>query len=73
VGTTAGDGESQWPAMRDGGFVSIGWSKHVPDLSEPKDSVLIHHLALEANLDSVMVERLLAKQSVLDAVLEPLK
>jgi 5-methylcytosine-specific restriction enzyme B len=35
VGTTAGDtGESQWPAMRDGGFVSIGWSELVPDLSE---------------------------------------
>jgi 5-methylcytosine-specific restriction protein B len=35
VGTTAGDtGESQWPAMRDGGFVSIGWSEQVPDLSE---------------------------------------
>lgn len=35
VGTTEGDtGESRWNEMRDGGFVSIGWSKQVPDLSE---------------------------------------
>jgi 5-methylcytosine-specific restriction protein B len=34
VGTTAGEyGESQWPHMRDGDFVSIGWSEQVPDLS----------------------------------------
>jgi 5-methylcytosine-specific restriction enzyme B len=34
VCTTADDtGESQWPAMRDGAFVSIGWSEQVPDLS----------------------------------------
>src|SRR5438876_384308 len=34
IGTTAGDtGESQWPAMRDGGFVSIGW-REVPNLSD---------------------------------------
>jgi 5-methylcytosine-specific restriction enzyme B len=35
VGTTEGDtGESHWTEMRDGGFVSIGWPEHVPDLSE---------------------------------------
>lgn len=35
VGTTSGStGESQWEVMRDGGFASIGWSDHVPDLSE---------------------------------------
>jgi 5-methylcytosine-specific restriction protein B len=35
VGTTEGDtGKSQFAAMRDGGFVSIGWSEQVPDLSE---------------------------------------
>jgi 5-methylcytosine-specific restriction enzyme B len=35
VGTTAGDtGESHWAAMRDGGFVSIGWRGKVPDLSD---------------------------------------
>jgi 5-methylcytosine-specific restriction protein B len=34
VGTTVGDtGESQWPVMRDGGFVSIGWHSLVPDLT----------------------------------------
>ena len=34
VGTTVGDtAESQWPVMRDGGFVSIGWHDTVPDLS----------------------------------------
>jgi 5-methylcytosine-specific restriction protein B len=36
VGTTAGvagAGESQWSVMRDGHFVSIGWSEQVPDLS----------------------------------------
>ncbi len=34
VGTTEGStGESQWPAMRDGGYVSIGWPKQIPDLS----------------------------------------
>lgn len=34
VGTTEGSGgESQWPAMRDGGFASIGWRDLVPDLS----------------------------------------
>jgi 5-methylcytosine-specific restriction enzyme B len=34
IGTTAGEyGDSQWPAMRDGNFVSIGWSEQVPDLS----------------------------------------
>ena len=35
VGTTEGDtGESHWTEMRDGGFVSIGWSEQVPDLTE---------------------------------------
>jgi len=35
VGTTRGDtGESQWPVMRDGGFVSVGGYEQVPDLSE---------------------------------------
>ena len=35
MGTTEGsDGESHWTEMRDGGFVSIGWSEQVPDLSE---------------------------------------
>jgi 5-methylcytosine-specific restriction protein B len=35
VGTKAGDtGQSQWEVMRDGGFVSIGWREHVPDLSQ---------------------------------------
>jgi 5-methylcytosine-specific restriction protein B len=35
VGTTEGsEGGSHWGEMRDGGFVSIGWSGHVPDLSE---------------------------------------
>jgi 5-methylcytosine-specific restriction protein B len=35
VGTTEGsDGGSRWTEMRDGGFVSIGWSEQVPDLSE---------------------------------------
>lgn len=35
VGTTEGDtGHSHWPEMREGGFVSIGWGEHVPDLSE---------------------------------------
>jgi 5-methylcytosine-specific restriction protein B len=35
VGTTEGDtGKSQFAAMRDGGFVSIGWREQVPDLSE---------------------------------------
>jgi 5-methylcytosine-specific restriction protein B len=34
IGTTAGEsGESQWPLMRDGSFVSIGWSEQIPDLS----------------------------------------
>lgn len=34
VGTTEGDtGESQWPAMRDGDHVSIGWPEQIPDLS----------------------------------------
>ncbi len=34
VGTTEGSaGESQWLAMRDGGFVSIGWRDLVRDLS----------------------------------------
>jgi 5-methylcytosine-specific restriction enzyme B len=34
VGTTEGDtGESQWPLMLDGGYVSIGWPDSVPDLS----------------------------------------
>jgi 5-methylcytosine-specific restriction protein B len=34
VGTTVGAaGESQWAVMRDGGFVSIGFHDHVPDLS----------------------------------------
>ena len=26
--------ESQWPAMQDGGFVSIGWKDQVPDMSD---------------------------------------
>ena len=35
IGTTEGDtGESHWTEMRDGGFVSIGWSEQVPDLTE---------------------------------------
>ena len=35
VGTTEGsDGGSHWTEMREGGFVSIGWSEQVPDLSE---------------------------------------
>jgi 5-methylcytosine-specific restriction enzyme B len=35
IGTTSGhSGESQWHAMRDGGFVSVGWHEQVPDLSE---------------------------------------
>jgi 5-methylcytosine-specific restriction enzyme B len=35
VGTTEGsDGGSHWTEMREGGFVSIGWSERVPDLSE---------------------------------------
>lgn len=35
VGTTAGDtGESHWPEMRDGAFVSIGWRERVPNLAE---------------------------------------
>jgi 5-methylcytosine-specific restriction enzyme B len=35
VGTTEGSlGESHWPEMREGGFVSVGWSEQVPDLSE---------------------------------------
>ncbi|VWX60060.1 AAA family ATPase [Burkholderiales bacterium 8X] len=34
VGTTEGDaGVSHWPAMREGGFVSIGWPQHVGDLT----------------------------------------
>jgi 5-methylcytosine-specific restriction protein B len=34
IGTSSGDtGESQWPAMRDGGFISVGWHDQVPDLS----------------------------------------
>jgi 5-methylcytosine-specific restriction protein B len=34
VGTTSGStGESQWPLMRDGAFVSIGWHDVVPDLT----------------------------------------
>lgn len=35
IGTTVGDsGESQWPTIRDGGFVSVGWQEYVPDLAE---------------------------------------
>jgi 5-methylcytosine-specific restriction enzyme B len=35
IGTTSGStGESQWLAMRDGGFVSIGWHDDVRDLSQ---------------------------------------
>lgn len=34
VGTTEGSsGESQWPTMRDGGYVSVGWPEQIPDLS----------------------------------------
>jgi 5-methylcytosine-specific restriction protein B len=34
VGTTEGStGESQWPAMRDGPYVSIGWPEQIPDLT----------------------------------------
>jgi 5-methylcytosine-specific restriction protein B len=37
VGTTSGEaggaGDSQWPTMRKGPFVSIGWAESVPDLS----------------------------------------
>ena len=34
VGTTEGStGVSHWTEMRDGGFASIGWAEHVPDLS----------------------------------------
>lgn len=35
-----------------------------------RDSVLVHHLVLAGSLDSVMVRRLIAKQAVLDEVLE---
>jgi len=35
IGTTAGDsGESQWPQMRAGNFVSIGWADALGDLTE---------------------------------------
>ena len=35
VGTTAGDtGTSYWDEMREGNFVSIGWSDTVPDLTQ---------------------------------------
>ena len=35
VGTTAGDtSKSEWAAMRDGGFISIGWRDDVPDLRD---------------------------------------
>lgn len=35
IGTTEGEtGESHWAEMRDGGFISIGWPKQVPDLTE---------------------------------------
>lgn len=35
VGTRdSGNDQVQWPAMRDGGFVSIGWKDQVPDMSE---------------------------------------
>jgi 5-methylcytosine-specific restriction protein B len=35
VGTTEGsEGASRWEEMREGGFVSIGWGREVPDLSE---------------------------------------
>lgn len=35
IGTSEGTtGQSHWPEMRDGGFVSIGWSDRVPNLSE---------------------------------------
>jgi 5-methylcytosine-specific restriction enzyme B len=35
VGTTEGsEGKSHWTEMREGRFVSIGWSEEVPDLSE---------------------------------------
>ncbi len=35
VGTRDGDSNQlQWPTMRDGGFLSIGWKKQVPDMSE---------------------------------------
>jgi 5-methylcytosine-specific restriction protein B len=34
VGTTEGStGDSQWPVMGNGGFVSIGWPEQIPDLS----------------------------------------
>jgi len=34
IGTTEGNsGSSHWPAMRDGGFVSIGWPEQIPDLT----------------------------------------
>jgi 5-methylcytosine-specific restriction enzyme B len=37
IGTTTGSTrESQWPIMRDGGFVSIGWPDHLPDLTDFK-------------------------------------
>jgi 5-methylcytosine-specific restriction protein B len=34
VDTTEGStGDSQWPVMRDGGFISIGWRDQIPDMS----------------------------------------
>ena len=36
-----------------------------------KDSVLVQHLVLAGSLDAVMVRRILKKQEILDAVLEP--
>jgi 5-methylcytosine-specific restriction protein B len=34
IGTTEGSaGDSHWTDMREGSFVSIGWPKHVPDLT----------------------------------------
>jgi len=53
VGTTAGDhGESQWPDMRDGRFVSIGWEKSIPDLSK-----LIGEKSAKEQVRSMLAER----------------
>jgi 5-methylcytosine-specific restriction enzyme B len=47
VGTTSGStGETQWPVMREGAFVSIGWTQFVPDLSARlQDKDLKSHIA----------------------------
>lgn len=52
VGTTGDAGESYWGAMREGGFVSIGWPEQLRDLSEAI-------AADEASARSWICERLL--------------